>query len=126
MSTRHWIKVVFFVGILLAASLHTCRLFKRRAHYLALVEAHESRRIDYGEGRGDMCIDGIYFENGELKPAFSRYLDELSNYFGLLERKYRYAASHPWLTIPPDPPAPEYGGICRVRRRCEIACQRGR
>lgn len=29
-----------------------------------------------------------------------------AQYYDGLERKYQWAASHPWQTVPPDPPRP--------------------
>lgn len=33
--------------------------------------------------------------------------EELRQWHKQMLRKYEYAASHPWLTVEPDPPAPE-------------------
>jgi hypothetical protein len=75
---------------------------------MELAEAHASRRYDYGEGRSSLCFKEEVYNGNVLKDGFLRHLDELSNHFGALEQKYRYAASHPWLDVRPDPPTPDY------------------
>jgi hypothetical protein len=39
---------------------------------------------------------------------FLKHLDQLSDHFAKLERKYLRAATYPWLDVEPDPPAPDY------------------
>ena len=45
-------------------------------------------------------------EQGPLKPqsTISAYLKRLLKYHSSMRQKYQYAAAHPWLFVPPDPP----------------------
>ncbi len=99
---------IAILAILLAAAWETLRLLKRRQHFLELAEAHASRAFDYGEGRNSMCFKPEFFDDGHLKSDFLRHLDRSSAHWSALERKYRHAASHPWLEVESDPPAPSY------------------
>jgi hypothetical protein len=100
--------LVAIFSIAIGLSVEARRLLRRRERFLALEEAHASRRYDFGEGRYDRCFRDEDREDGMLKPDFVKHLDALRDHFAKLEQKYRYAASHPWLDLAPDPPAPEY------------------
>lgn len=87
------------------------KLWMRRMAFLETAAAHASRAYDYGENRMAGCWreEFIEVENSgrrHLKKEFADHLDEMRDYFSKLEQKYRYAASHPWFRIDPDPPLP--------------------
>jgi hypothetical protein len=83
------------------------RLLSRRARFLELAEAHASRVLDYGVNRDEQCFkDEFRDANGLLREDFCKQLDICCDHWAALERKYRYAANHPWLAVEPDPPSP--------------------
>jgi hypothetical protein len=93
-----------------ACAVALAKFWMRRAQFLGIAEAHESRAYDYGENRRAMCWIDEAFEDGDhtrMKPEFSRHLDTLRDHFDRQARKYRRAASQPWLAVESDPPVPE-------------------
>jgi hypothetical protein len=82
-------------------------LLARRARFLGLVEAHSSRVFDYGVNREAGCWkDEFRDASGRLTEDFCKRLDVSRDYYAALERKYRFAADHPWIVVEPDPPHP--------------------
>jgi hypothetical protein len=41
-------------------------------------------------------------------PASSRRYAAIAAYRRVLQRRYEYAAAHPWFPMGPDPPTPEF------------------
>jgi len=76
-------------------------LLERRSFLLGQAEAWASRAYDYGEGRGGLC-----FSVDVSSERLSVFCDRVSDLSVQLERKYRYAADHPWLSVGPDPVVP--------------------
>jgi hypothetical protein len=57
---------------------------------------------------GKRFLHERFFEaDGTLKEHFARLFERNREHYAALERKYRYAAAHPWLGVEPDPPEPE-------------------
>jgi hypothetical protein len=84
------------------------RLQERRVRFSHLADDWASRAFDWRVNRGARCYrDELLGADGELKKEAVEWLDECCAHFDALERKYRYAASHPWLAVEPDPPTPE-------------------
>lgn len=106
-NTR-WLMIMIAIVGLLAGGV---RLWMRRMEFLEIAEAHASRVYDYGENRVAICWKDEFLEvdtTGRTRPKkeFAKHLDACTDHFAELERKYRYAASHPWLQMQPDPPSP--------------------
>jgi hypothetical protein len=106
-TVRRAMVAVATVGIIIGIA----NMLRRRVSFLELAEAHASRVYDYGEGREETCLrDEIVDIDAKgqrrMKKRFAEYLDVLTDYYANLEHKYRYAASHPWLGVEPDPPHP--------------------
>ena len=96
------------VAILIVAVLScSVTLMRRRSYFLALAEAHASRKYDYGENRGDICPTNNWYDGDRIKPGWHEYCDRVRDWSSALEQKYRKAASQPWLTVEPDLPPPE-------------------
>jgi hypothetical protein len=97
------------MGVVAVAALvfGLARLMAQRASFLGLAEAHASRVCDYGVGRDERCWkDEFRDANGRLTEDFCKQLDVSRDYYAALERKYRFAADHPWIVVEPDPPRP--------------------
>ena len=93
---------------LVALTFYAQSLWKWRAHYLNLAEAHASRKFDYGENRGFLCPMYEWLDaDGEIRPEWWTMCDQMRDWGAALERKYRCLALFPFLPVPPDPPAPE-------------------
>jgi hypothetical protein len=72
--------------------------FRRAAHY------HESQTMAIAIG----CLHGWDSVMNQFGEDITRsYRPERDSWHRTLSTKYRYAASHPWLLVPPDPPPPE-------------------
>jgi hypothetical protein len=102
MSVRRWLIASAIIATLLGCE-HLLRL---RARYLEIANAEASRVYDYGEGRGFHCAREEWLDQaGNFTPKFHVFCDEVRDRAAKLERKYRFAASHPWLVVEPDPPS---------------------
>ena len=111
MTVRRWMAAVAVVGLLLAVG----RLLKRRAFYLGQVTVNASMealcridrngKLDYGPYKNPYLLGNRDLFNGDetLKPEYVEMVAEQHAYFDGLVRKYRYAASHPWVSVEPDP-----------------------
>ncbi len=91
MTTRRWIVVVMIVAVLLGVERT-----RRRAAYL------QQRAVE--NEQAETAIKII------LLPAPGTDVESLrrrADYYAHLKEKYRRAARSPWLSIEPDPPAPE-------------------
>jgi hypothetical protein len=103
MTVQGWMAAVLAVGLLLG----TERLLRRRARFLEIADAHASRAYDYGAGRDGLCpVDEWYDERGMPRDEWFVRCDHIRDHSLSLERKYRYAAAHPWLAVEADPPFP--------------------
>ena len=110
MTTRRWMIAAGIVAVTLAA----WRCMERRAYYLgrvkaaALLEQRYSHRRNVMLSTGEYLINESFFDaDGNMKPNFATILDQWHAYYAGLVRKYRYAASHPWLAVEPDLPPPD-------------------
>lgn len=92
-----------------ALVLGAARLEMRRRTFLEKAEGNASRARDYGEDRGLMCFREELCEpgSGRLRPEAARRMDDFVAWAKSLEAKYRRAASRPWESVEPDPPAPD-------------------
>jgi hypothetical protein len=79
------------------------RMVSRRACFLRRAEAWASRAHDFTENRGLICLK----DESLNRERRSIYIDRMRDLSATLERKYRRAASRPWLRVDPDPPFPE-------------------
>jgi hypothetical protein len=99
MNLRRWMMITGLFALLMGSE----RLVSRRACFLRRAEAWASRVHDYSENRGLICL-----KEESLDPERrSIYLDRMRDLSATLERKYRTAASRPWLRVDPDRPFPE-------------------
>jgi len=115
MTTRRWLYSIAVMAVILAAG----RLWARRAAYLRLTKEHAGseaimnswlREARVYENRFDPTepnarVDHLPFDLIELKAMIDQFT-VFAAYHSSLRRKYAYAAWHPWLTVPPDPPKP--------------------
>jgi hypothetical protein len=97
-TVRGMIVAVAATAIALGAGVWTIELWHLSAHYqeLAVIQdrkAHAVTRGSYSDGKGH------FFHREWPTPHKDFYLR--------LKEKYQYAASHPWLPVPRDPPSPE-------------------
>ena len=94
-TVRRMMVVVAIVAVLAGTA---CWLARRRVRFLAIAATHRASGfgIDpssrYYDFPGDWALK-------EVSPR-NRWHAEMSF-------RYRYAADHPWLLVPPDPPEPE-------------------
>jgi hypothetical protein len=91
MTTRRWILAVAIAAVTLWAK----RLADRRAYYLMRAEVEADRADDYVNGR--VCFE---------EPVPEGMAQRQRDHFFRLARKYRLAASRPWLPVEPDPELP--------------------
>jgi hypothetical protein len=107
--------VLAAIALLLAVGL----CLERRTYYLGQVIVNQSMQALYTIGRDGKLVYfsdrhpcvfmNIYMfnEDDTLKPEYVRDVREQHAHFEGLVRKYRHAASHPWLYVEPDPPRPK-------------------
>jgi len=99
---------VAVVGLSLAA-IDAARMGSRSATYRRKADgaarmARRSREIDAMDPATRSREAGAAFDNPFLDdPAWNR---RMIPYLDALEEKYRHAAEHPRLPVPPDPPTP--------------------
>src|ERR1700730_7617527 len=105
MTTRRWMIVLAVV----AFGLGGMNLWQRRRVYQRGYEIYNYRvikRIWSIEDAQTLCM-----KNPHLKTFCLEWITEerqAVEYLARLKKKYEYAASHPWITVPPDPPEPEW------------------
>src|SRR5262245_42079777 len=84
-------------------------MFERRSRFQRLAEFHSSRvgttGVDFqfnfsSPGKGRAIVQLLGQDGAPISPA-------LSDWHHSLAATYRYAARHPWLPVPPDPPPPK-------------------
>ncbi len=102
MRLRHLMVAILVLAVISCS----VTLIRRRSYFLALAEAHGSRKYDYGENRGFICPNDEWYEGDRIKPEWWDHCDRMRDWSGALEQKYRKAASQPWLAVEPDPPPP--------------------
>lgn len=101
MTTRPWMIAVAVVGFGVGIE----RMADRRSRHLSRAELHEVNAQYFGEGRRDLVFGPERFgPDGRLKKEISVALDQKRDYHAALARKYRLAASRPWLPVSPEPP----------------------
>jgi hypothetical protein len=115
MNVKRWMIAATAIAVLLAAG----RYLERRTYYLGQASVNAGMRALYtigGNGKLDYFSDrhpfvfmnADMFKNDDtLKPEYVKDVNKLHAYFDGLVRKYRHAASHPWLYVEPDPPPPK-------------------
>jgi hypothetical protein len=67
-------------------------------------EGHD--RFRAAQARRDASADRMRKLADEVRREQSKYHATQADYHAVLARKYRAAASHPWLPVEPDPPPP--------------------
>jgi hypothetical protein len=115
MTVRRWMIVAAVVGLLLTVD----RYERRRKFCLGQIIVNSSMerlyridrngRLDYGDLKHPImyCNREQLNNDDTLKSEYVKLFMEQHAYFDALVRKYRYAASHPWTDIEPDPPPPQ-------------------
>lgn len=91
-TVRGVMAAVAIAALLMAAE----RLAARRACLLERAELYADRANDFDMGW--VCLRDEYNKEGMY--------DKLRDHWIAMARKYRVAASRPWLTVGPDPPPP--------------------
>jgi hypothetical protein len=94
MTTRRWMIAVAVVAVLVGW------LFERQARFARFAAYYKEHRFD--------SIESYDKPNGlvGLRARIPNGI-KLSSWRSSLARKYNYAARHPWLLVPPDPPEPK-------------------
>jgi hypothetical protein len=104
----------------IAVMLGVGRCMEQRAHYLgqasvnasmeALYRIGSNGKLEYDSARHPFVFifKHIFNEDDTLKPEYVNRVKVQHAYFEGLVRKYRYGASHPWLSLEPDPPRPRW------------------
>jgi len=107
------------VAAAIALLLAVGRCLQRRAYYLGQVSVNASMqalytigrngKLDYGSDRHPFLFMNreLFNQDDTLKPEHVKDVKEQHDYFDFLVRKYRHAASHPWVYVEPNPPRPE-------------------
>ena len=88
---------VAVVAVLLGAAIG---LYRRHERYAKLRDYHIGKYFETIY-EGTMMSD-VYHRGREEVDRMAA----MSRWHRAMHRKYEYAASHPWLSVPPDPPAP--------------------
>jgi hypothetical protein len=109
MTTRRWTMAVAIIALILAFGL----CWKRRAAYLHLADRHarsarfwDVHRQRYLDGKIPMFNLEFFDSDDTIKEPYGREFARFSKHYAALERKYSYAAAHPWLSVEADPPEP--------------------
>jgi hypothetical protein len=108
MTTRWWMIVVAVVALVLAAELTRQRLTNISSAYRrwALMHQHEA---DDASGNA-LLSDAAYRRGQPPDPKYAQWSvrsRRLAEFHSAMMRKYEWAARHPWLRVPPDPPMPK-------------------
>jgi hypothetical protein len=107
-TLRRLLLAIALLAFIMCLTVSSHKLLKRRERLIELAEAHASRRDDFGEGRASLCFKDEYYHGNVLRTEFVNYLNALHDHYAALEKKYRYAASHPWIETEPDAEPPCY------------------
>jgi hypothetical protein len=78
-------------------------LGRRRVEYLSRVAYHTER----GKIPGGCVFSGVFHFRGPKTDLMATKSWAEIDYRAEMVEKYRYAASHPWLPVRPDPPVPK-------------------
>jgi hypothetical protein len=114
MTVRGWLAAIGVIAILLGYK----RLLERRSFFLEKVHEHSVMKRIYGEDRGGFCPNDLWFDDDAVKQQdlnrrWTKMMDDSRDWEGVMERKYTYAASHPWLSVEPDTPRPDSSDYLR-------------
>ncbi len=128
MTIRQWMIAMVVTALAVGAvSLDRwSRDYRRRAEFHARMEStHEekSRKALTRMEKSAKIVDGLERQlppdlpRGSFSDTVEHFVLEIREravadaqrgaYHAALARKYRYAASHPWLPVEPDPPPPQ-------------------
>jgi hypothetical protein len=108
MTTRRWMMAVAGIALVLAAGI----CVRRRAAFLIEADRHEWGAVrwdvhqQYLDNGSPVFNLELFDADGILKPPYASEFRSRSEHHAALGRKYRYAASHPWVIVEPDPPEP--------------------
>jgi hypothetical protein len=91
MTTRQWMVVVAFVGLLLGGSNEVYRLRRRQSDFIDRAQWHKGFVFDWN----------ARWRNDESEATARRIA-----YHAEMARKYEHAASYARLPVGPDPPVP--------------------
>jgi hypothetical protein len=126
-SLRTRLRTILIV-VALAASAFACERMRRlRAHYLEKTRSHAAQEatcrntstsfgqmislqrkyydLEVQNKSSEQLIDSLRFVLGRLERDGLLWQRRAAHH-AALRRKYEFAASHPWMSVPPDPPAP--------------------
>jgi hypothetical protein len=109
MTTRRWVLVVG--GIALAVAIGVC--LERRAYYLRMARdqarwvqfwsVRRNKKIPWEPYKGHYMFNPELFNADEtLKEEYVKEFEKTQAYYHALEKKYQYAASHPWVYVEPE------------------------
>lgn len=108
-TTRCWVLAVTIIALILAGGLYV----QRRSRFLEQAESNAMMVEFWNVDRQRYLDSGTplfkleFFEaDGTIKPSAVKGFRRLLAYHAELERKYRFAATFPWLSVAPDPPYP--------------------
>jgi hypothetical protein len=94
----------------IALALGCSDLWQRRRTYQGLALDYDFRVF-----KRRLVIETVTEEMKKREPmSHTIYIDAITDerraaeYLGRLKEKYEYAASHPWITVQPDPPEPDW------------------
>jgi hypothetical protein len=77
---------------------------------VALLRVGADGRLEYDHGEhpyNKHTMRDMFNADGTLTPNHRAIVLQQHDYFEGLVRKYRYAASHSWMRVDPDPPRPQ-------------------
>jgi hypothetical protein len=113
MTTRRWMVAVTVIGLMIGLMIGgaVLRIRQRREYFLTLAQSHHNEEAS-SMARGTALksrsgsISEISSEIGQLDRDYERMMDR-ANHHAAMAHKYEHAARYPWLSVEPDPPAPE-------------------
>jgi len=97
---RFRLRTLLMVVAVLALVMAVSTAIARRSVALAqLAKFHGSR--------AELALACRLYRDASGRTCLARVLTPRFDYHSSLRRKYEYAASRPWLPVPPDPPPPK-------------------
>src|SRR4051812_27431127 len=103
MRLRFTIRRMMIVVIVLAVALG---VFRYRCNALARLARSHRRTAEESVSTLDRFVESEIPRDSNYQKT-KLFLVRLAEYRWNLADKYAYAASHPWLSIEPDPPEPK-------------------